>query len=179
MLCPTQQLPVDSLTAWICMHVCRCMHSKSQLAAVEWGKALKWSQKIQCTEKGAHSLENLYDTRSLPCPTKLAQAISRLLPSVHARLTPFILNVDKFSVGQMTLRLRSFAKLSVGQMTFWIASVSQMTYGQMFVGQMTYNLVYLPNVVWPFVCQPNGTNCLLAKKCMLAKWHWTRWRATL
>ena len=49
MLCPTQQLPADFLTAWIC-----------KLAAVEWGKAFKWSQKIQCTEKGARSLENLY-----------------------------------------------------------------------------------------------------------------------
>ena len=46
MLCLTQQLQPDSLTAWICMHVCRCMHSQSQLEAVEWGKAFKQSQEF-------------------------------------------------------------------------------------------------------------------------------------
>ena len=40
------------------------MHSQSQLAAVEWDKAFKWSQKIQCTEKGVRSLENLYGVHS-------------------------------------------------------------------------------------------------------------------
>ena len=48
-----------SLHGSACMFF-RCMHSQSQLAAVEWGKAFKWSQKIQCNEKGAHSLKDLY-----------------------------------------------------------------------------------------------------------------------
>ena len=60
MLSPTQQLPADILTAWICMHVCRCMYSQSQVAAVEWGKGFKWSQKIQSNKKGVRSLENHY-----------------------------------------------------------------------------------------------------------------------
>ena len=58
-----QQLPANSLTAWICMHVCKCMHSQSQVAAVEWSKAFKWSQKTQCTKKGVRSLENLYGSK--------------------------------------------------------------------------------------------------------------------
>ena len=56
-----QQLPADSLTAWICMHVCRLMHSQSHLAAVEWGQSIQAvTKKIQCTKKGVRSLENLY-----------------------------------------------------------------------------------------------------------------------
>ena len=41
-----QQLRADSLTAWICMRVCRCMHSESQRTVVEWGKAFKQSQEF-------------------------------------------------------------------------------------------------------------------------------------
>ena len=46
MLCLTQQLPADSVSAWICIHAYRSMQWGSHVAAVEWGKAFKWSQEL-------------------------------------------------------------------------------------------------------------------------------------
>ena len=46
MLCLTQQLPADSVSACICILACRSMQWGSPLAAVEWGKAFKWSHEF-------------------------------------------------------------------------------------------------------------------------------------
>ena len=51
-----QQLPPDSLTAWICIHVCRCMHSQSQMQLLSGAKHLSSHKNFAYRR----SLENLY-----------------------------------------------------------------------------------------------------------------------
>ena len=64
------------------MYADACTHRVSwQL--LSGGKAFKWSQEIQCTEKGARSLENLYGLilsfypifNSQPLPLKSAEPL--------------------------------------------------------------------------------------------------------
>ena len=62
------------LHAWICMHVCRCMHSQSHLAAVEWGK-----QSIQVVTKNiVHWKRSALSRKPLWCElwVKLLVAVS-------------------------------------------------------------------------------------------------------
>ena len=57
MLCPTQQLPPDSVSACICIHVCRSMQWGSQLPAVEGTMHSSGLKNFA----GRRSLEDLYD----------------------------------------------------------------------------------------------------------------------
>ena len=72
----------------------------SQVAAVEWGKAFKSSQKIERTEKGALTLENLYALNLLECElssqqqlmlTSLAQTRYWRLQQADLRFRPNLL----------------------------------------------------------------------------------------